>query len=444
MAKLVSANLTGDKLCILTYTTEDGKMLSFSFEEVVFGAKIISHSYTDKAVVIFDKPITKIGYSYPWLDIDQEVGAFEGCISLTSVTIPDSVTAIRVRAFALCYSLTSITIPDSVTSIGKSAFYGCSSLTSLTIPDSVTAIGKSAFFDCSSLKEFKGKFASPDGRCLIVDGVLNSFAPAGLTEYTIPDSVTAIGARAFDGCKSLTSITIPDSVTSIGYATFRGCSSLASGTIGNSVTEIGMCAFDGCKSLTSITIPDSVTLIRERAFDKCSSLKEFKGKFASPDGRCLIIDGVLNSFAPAGLTEYTIPDSVTAIGARAFAGCSSLTSVTIPDSITSIGEGAFDECSSLTSITIGNSVTEIGMRAFYGCKSLTSVTIPDSVTLIRERAFDGCDRLKTIICKAENPPKIKEPFWGETLPKFDTLIVPEGCEEAYLNSDWSHFFEEEN
>ncbi|MGN0463068.1 MAG: leucine-rich repeat protein, partial [Acutalibacteraceae bacterium] len=72
-------------------------------------------------------------------------GAFSGCSSLTSITIPDSVTSIDGGAFSGCTSLTSITIPDSVTSIGDEAFYGCSSLTSITIPDNVTSIGYCAF-----------------------------------------------------------------------------------------------------------------------------------------------------------------------------------------------------------------------------------------------------------------------------------------------------------
>ena len=152
------------------------------------------------------------------------------------------------------------------------------------------------------------------------------------------------------------------------YENDKGCL-----TFDEKVTEIGDWAFMGCENLASITIPASIVSIGESVFDGCDNLSEFRGKYASKDGRCLIIDGTLNYFAPAGLKSYNIPDGVTSIGEYTFFDCTKLASVTIPDGVTSIGECAFYGCTKLASVTIPDGVTSIGDCVFYGCTSLTSV-----------------------------------------------------------------------
>ena len=173
--------------------------------------------------------------------------------TLTSVTIPDSVTSIGDYAFYECASLKDVTIPNSVTSIGVSAFGKCTSLTSVKMGNSVTSIGDYTFYNCTNL-----------------------------TSITIPDSVTNIGDYAFYECISLTSVKIGNSVTSIGFVAFKDCASLTSVIIGNSVTSIGDWAFENCTSLKSVTIPSSVTKIDFEAFgyyndenDKYYKVKNF-------------------------------------------------------------------------------------------------------------------------------------------------------------------------
>ena len=113
------------------------------------------------------------------------------------INIKEGTKGIASYALFNCLSLASVTIPNSVTNISNGAFSGCSDLTSVTIPNSVTNIGDDAFSYCSSLKSI-----------------------------TIPNSVTAIGEQAFNGCAKLTSITIPNSVTSIGNDAFLLCETL--------------------------------------------------------------------------------------------------------------------------------------------------------------------------------------------------------------------------
>jgi len=286
-------------------------------------------------------PVTSIG-----------VEAFFGS-SLTSVSIPSSVTSIGEDAFGYCDGLTSVTLPNSVTTIGIQAFFYCTGLTNVAIPNSVTSIGEAAFSD------------------------------AGLTSVTIPNSITTIGEAAFEECYGLTSVTIPNGVTTIEDDAFGYCYNLTSVTIPSSVTSIGGKAFEICYSLTSVTIPNSVTTIGGGAFSYCATLTNITVAAANPAYSSL--GGVLFDKAkatliqfPAGLGGgYVITNSVTVITNSAFYNCYLLTSVVIPNSVTTIGNDAFSGCTSLTSVTIGNGLTNIadflyGNFAFAGCSSLSS------------------------------------------------------------------------
>lgn len=159
---------------------------TFYFDETT--GTITKYAESDTVVVIPSKingvTVETIGHA-----------AFERS-AVTSVTIPDSVTAIHDGAFANCSQLTNISIPNSVTSIGFSAFEHCTSLKSITLPSSLRSISEALFFGCSQL-----------------------------TTIQIPDSVPSIQSYAFYHCRNLETIHIPVSVTFIGVYAFDGCPS---------------------------------------------------------------------------------------------------------------------------------------------------------------------------------------------------------------------------
>ncbi|MBO5415177.1 MAG: leucine-rich repeat domain-containing protein, partial [Clostridia bacterium] len=240
------------------------------------------------------------------------VNAFDGCVSLESIVIPEGVVSLS-GGFTRCTALKTVVLPESLKTIDRSVFDGCRSLKSITIPSGVTSIGDYAFRGCT-----------------------------GLTSITIPNGVTSIGNGAFSDCIGLKEITIPNGVTSIGDSAFDYCTYLESIDIPESIISIGEYAFNHCTSLKSINIPDGVTSIGESTFDNCTSLK-----------------------------SIDIPKSVTSIGAFAFADCTSLESVNISEGVTTIGEGVFTKCTSLKTVTIPDGVKFMGGYVFANTNNLT-------------------------------------------------------------------------
>jgi hypothetical protein len=257
------------------------------------------------------------------------------------------------------------------------------SLTTLEIPATVgdgipvTSITTNIFYDCEALREITVNenntyYFAEAGVLFNADKTTLVCYPLGKVDeqYQIPNTVKAIGSRAFRSCTSLISIKIPDGVTSIGIDAFYGCSSLASVTIPDSMTSIGQGAFFGCSSWSpSVTIPAGVTSIGRDAFYNCSSL-----------------------------TSATIIEGVTNISPGMFFGCSNLTSVTIPTSVTEIGEYAFDKCTSLETITLPASIENIGQYAFHNCTSLIDITVLGTATTVVTNAFTKTNASLKIWC----------------------------------------------
>ena len=337
--------------------------------------------------------------------------AFEGCVDITSVSLPNTLTNIGNGAFWQCSSLKSVYIPDGVKTIGEGAFHNCFNLVSVFIPSSVTSIGSSALSNCNNLTQVISLIQNPFS---INNNVFTTYSTTTL--FTPKGTKSAYLAKS--GWKEFTTINDEQKRT-IHVAT--------AGTLSNLISKNEMYYIEELTLSGELNGTDIRFIRNMSGIDYDSKYHSiYTGPFhyfnISTPGILKILDisdtkivgggdwyyaethdggdieneygtgnNIISTYMFYGckLTSIRIPNSVTSIYDDAFSSCISLTSLTIPNSVTSIGKNAFACCISLTSITIPNSVTSIGWSAFGGCTGLTSITIPNSVTTIGSSAFDG-------------------------------------------------------
>lgn len=348
--------------------------------------------YADKIIVVVIEP----GFTGFWNGL-----AFENCVNLTSVSLPEGIKYLGVETFTGCTSLEEITIPSGCQlSYDSALFANCTSLKTVNLPDGISELANAMFKNCISLETF----TIPDGVTRIPRELF--VGCTSLKEVVLHDAVTYIGNSAFYGCSSLKYIDIPDSVTSIGSSAFAKCTSLKEFIIPEGATYISDYMFYMCLSLESAVIPNSVEVIGMRAFMNCTSLTEIN----LHDGITKLCQGAFNN---SGLVTVTVPSTVTEMESGVFAGCDNLVEVNLPSNLDTIPSSTFD-----------------------GCSHLESITIPESVKLIESYAFEGCDNLASIIILSKD---VEIGAYG-CIPTTTTIYGYEGSTaQAYAKTKGNEF-----
>ncbi|MCR4647063.1 MAG: leucine-rich repeat domain-containing protein [Oscillospiraceae bacterium] len=270
----------------------------------------------------FIKSVALHDIRYNLYEDHAELIGFLSTYNTAVLTVPrvvenKTVTAINPKGY-IPDCLDSVTFEDCVTSIGDEAFRGFTSLRAVTIPESVSHIGAHAFEDTTWMTAKQ----SEDPLVVVNSILINGQKAAG--EVSVRSGVTCIADGAFEGNKTITGVSLPGSVYVIGNSAFSGCKGMA------------------------------------------------KLRFGMDPSLVMIGDGAF-SYTP--LTTIKLPAKVETLGAGAFAGCDELARVDLPGALTSIGETAFYNCASLKTIELPMNVSSIGKLAFYGCNDLTSAFV---------------------------------------------------------------------
>lgn len=126
-------------------------------------------------------------------------GAFNNCVKLTSVAIPEGVKVIGESAFEGCKALSAVDLPESLTTISSYAFFGCDSLKTVALYPNTTNIASYAFYDCAI-----EKIALPKGIAVIKEGTFGECA--ALKSIFIPNTVKTVELSAFAGCSKVESV----------------------------------------------------------------------------------------------------------------------------------------------------------------------------------------------------------------------------------------------
>lgn len=248
------------------------------------------------------------------------------------------------------------------------------------LPETIEYINGNPFSNSPCLSEISGKLASEDGRCLILNGKIHSFASAGLEEYTTPEGANRIGNGAFASMNSLKKLVISEGVE-----------------------VIGLDAVSNNLSLEEVYLPSTLKNIEGYAFAWSPKIKKFYGNtdFVSEDGYALLVDNYngmglkfMVSFASgAGLTSYAIPAGVEGLESYTFCQSETLSSVTFPEGLVYFGAETFYETFEIESVAgpdvmnDNRSLVVDNTLLFVADKGLTEYTVPDCVTSLGYKVF---------------------------------------------------------
>ncbi len=323
--------------------------------------------------------------------------AFEYCTSFNSeLVIPKTVVSVGRFAFFMDYDLNRIVIESdsSISRIGYGAFGYCG-IEDFTIPENVSSMGQEVFAGCNRLIAVTFEADSQ-----LQNLAAWTFSGAEeLRQITFEDgsSLKNIEARALEGLNRLQRITLENckQLTEIGNYAFKNDSALSEIAFPENLTEIGRYAFNGCASLTRLDMPEKLDRIGRYAFLKDKSLNVYFKASELPknleenwDYDILNYYLGINEVSRSGDWEYALgSDGMANIIAYHGTAADIVLDKLDGHKVASIGSAVFKDNTTLNSIKLPETLTGIYQRAFAGTTTLKNVIIPAAVKIIDAEAF---------------------------------------------------------
>lgn len=212
----------------------------------------------------------------------------------------------------------------------------------------------------------------------------------------IPETVSIIGAGAFENENCIEKLIIPDNVKIIEKDAFKG-SHIFEIEMGNGVEIIGECAFYHLNTGSDINLSINLKYIGKDAFKYVRFYNE-SHTIRIPSSVIKIED---NAFECSEFSEIILDEGIKEIGMAALTGAG-IENISIPGSVANINERLFDGCDELKDVKLNNGIKRIKDYAFWGCDALEKIEFPNTLCEIGRGAFENCRKLKKINIISDN------------------------------------------
>ena len=316
--------------------------------------------------------------------------AFQGCSSLTNITIPAGVETVGVEAFYGCSALKTVVFEENskLTAIPASMFRACSALKSVNIQKGIKEIGFGAFLDCSALESATFE----EGSALtMIHG--QAFRRTGLKSLDLSkcSSLTNLGTSWLYNAEE----TFTDKNWNQVYDEGEPYVDANENGVfdGNNIKTADGYQFADSAELEVIALPNSIEFINEYAFQNCTALKRITTDINDEN-------------------NYSLPSSLGGVVDAWFAGCTSLEKVHLPKGIKEVFIASFQNCTALKEVKFHDECELVQAqifngskwaawrewhgRVFQGCSALESIELPKGWKNIEYRTFLGCSSLKSV------------------------------------------------